>query len=74
MSENLFSLFKRLAAGSPLLAGDVISIDGDLATIELPDGARVQARGTASLGARVFVRAGVIESGAPALPLVLIDI
>ena len=43
-------------------------------TVQLPGGGTVKARGSASMGARVFVRDGVIESDAPSLPIELIEI
>ena len=70
MSDNLFSQFRRLVAGPPRLYGEVVATAGDLATIQLPDGSLVQALGTASIGQRVFLRAGVVEASAPALPVV----
>ena len=38
-------------------------------SIELPDGAVVQARGSGTVGGNVFFRDGVIEGGAPSLPV-----
>ena len=42
--------------------------------VHLPGGGLLQARGAEPLGARVFVRDGVIESTAPDLPIELIEI
>lgn len=44
----------------------LIALD-QLAYVLLPGGAIVQARGTAAVGQRVFVRAGAIEGPAPDL-------
>lgn len=74
MTTNLFSQFKRLLPAQPLLVGDVISSGSGSAVVELPGGARVTVRGDAAPGARVFLRAGAIESSAPALPLVTVDV
>ena len=71
---NLLAEFKSLLPGAPLLAGEVIAVSGIIATIELPDGATLTARGTATIGQRVFVRDGVIEGQAPTLTTVLIDV
>ena len=46
------------------------AVDGDTATITLPGGGVLQARGQATVGQRVFVRDGVIEGEAPALTYV----
>ena len=67
MATNLFSAFARLLPGAPLLVGQVISSASGVATVELPGGARIVVRGTASVGSRVFVRSGNIEGAAPSL-------
>lgn len=74
MSGNLFQAFKKVFPDQPLQVGEVTAVDGDLATVTLPGGGVLQARGAATLGAQVFVRDGVIEGEAPALPLVVIEI
>lgn len=71
---NLLAEFKSLLPGAPLLAGEVTAIADNIATIELPDGATLTARGTTTVGQRVFVRDGVIEGQAPTLTTVLIEI
>lgn len=62
---NLYRQFARLFAPDPLLVGTVLSTDGITTRITLPDGALITARGTADVGAKVFVRAGAIEGTAP---------
>jgi len=52
----------------------VLSISGEVAAVELPGGGRLQARGQATVGQRVFVRDGVIEGAAPDLPVVLFEV
>lgn len=74
MSDNLFAQFRRLVGQRPLQFGEVIAIDGESATIEMPDGGRLQARGSATIGAKVYLRDGVIEAEAPNLPLQLIEL
>lgn len=71
---NLLAEFKSLLPDAPLLAGEVLAVAGNIATIELPDGATLTARGTATIGQRVFVRDGAIEGQAPSLTTVLIEI
>jgi hypothetical protein len=71
---NLLAEFRSLLPGSPLLVGDVLSIDGGVAIVELPDGSTISARGQATIGQRVFVRDGAIEGVAPALAAVAIEI
>lgn len=64
---NLFKEFLSLLPPRPLEVGTVQSIQGSVATIELPGGGVLQARGDAAAGQRVFVRDGVIEGPAPEL-------
>lgn len=65
--RNPLAQFLALLPSSPLLVGTVSTIAGGTATIDLPGGGQVQARGTTTVGARVFVRDGAIEGNAPAL-------
>lgn len=70
MLSNPHARFLALLPARPLQVGEVVSIAGGVATIELAGGGSVQARGTASVGQRVFVRDGAIEGLAPALPFI----
>ena len=69
-SFNPYAAFKALLAPAPLHIGMVQSIHQGVATIELPGGALIRARGQASAGQKVFVRGGLIEGAAPDLPVV----
>lgn len=71
---NLFKQFIGLLPHRPLQIGDVIAVDAGIATVELPGGGLVRARGEAQVSDRVFVRDGVIEGPAPALPVEFIDV
>lgn len=71
---NLYRQFAALFAPDPLLVGEVIAVDAASATVELPDGTLITARGTASVGAKVFVKGGAIEGPAPSMPVVLIEV
>lgn len=64
---NPFKQLKALLPDAPLLVGDVVAISDGTATIELPGGEQVQARGSASVNDRVFFRDGTIEGPAPDL-------
>lgn len=66
--RNPYKLLLDLLPQAPLQVGTVLSAEGGVATIELPGGGRVQARGDAAAGECVFVRDGVIEGRAPTLP------
>lgn len=74
MSTNAFTRLKELLAGPPLQVGTVVAVAGGVATIELPGGGRLQARGTATVDDHVFFRDGVIEGQAPDLTVVEIEI
>lgn len=65
---NVYKEFERLMAPGPLQVATVLSVDAAGVLAELPGGAILRARGEAAVGARVFVRDGVIEGPAPSLP------
>lgn len=74
MTTNLYTRLRRLLPDPPLQVGAVISLADGIVTIELPGGARVQARGAGTVGAKVFFRNGVIEGDAPNLDIVTAEI
>ena len=64
---NIYKQFMDLQSPRPLEVGTVAFVVNGVATIDLPGGGRLQARGSAQAGQRVFVRDGVIEGEAPSL-------
>ncbi len=74
--RNLFKAFEELLPGSPLQVGTVQSLSAHVATVLLPGGGVLTARGGSPelLGRKVFVRDGVIEGLAPDLPIETIEI
>lgn len=64
---NIYKQFMDLQSPKPLEVGTVAFVVNGVATIDLPGGGRLQARGSAQAGQRVFVRDGVIEGEAPSL-------
>lgn len=58
----------------PLQVGYVLQTANGVATVELPGGGWLTARGAATVGQRVFVRDGVIEGAAPSLPIEIIEV
>lgn len=68
--SNIYRDFLDLIPAKPLEVGEVIAISGGVATIELPGGGIIQARGEATVTQRVFVRDGNIEGTAPTLTYV----
>ena len=71
---NLYRRFAELFAPDPLLVGEVVSTDAAGVAVELPDGALIRARGTAAIGASVFVRAGAIEGQAPSATVTELEV
>lgn len=71
---NLYAEFKRLIPDAPLLVGVIIATDAGGATIELPDGATLRARGEGAVNQTVFIRDGMIEGPAPTLGVVEIEV
>ncbi len=72
--RNIFKEFVDIFPPAPLQVGTVTAVAGSACTVELPGGGLLQVRGAATVGQRVFVRDGVIEAQAPALPVVVIEI
>lgn len=72
---NLWRAFERLLPGEPLLIADVLSVNADgTRTVQQLDGGVLRVTGEATVGQRVFVRAGAIEGPAPTLTSVTIEI
>lgn len=71
---NLFQQFLSLIPDPSLQVGDVASVSNGIAKITLPGGGSITARGDTTVGARVFVRNGVIEGNAPTLSISLIEV
>lgn len=71
---NIYRQFLDLLPQRPLQVATVTAVSGETCTVELPGGGVLQVRGAAAVGDQVFVRDGVIEGAAPALPVVVIEI
>lgn len=72
--HNLYQQFRSLLPDPPLQVGTVIATNGGVATVQMPGGGLLKARGTALVSQKVFVRDGVIEAIAPNLTLEIIEI
>lgn len=72
--SNPYAKLLALLPSSPLQVGTVNATADGITTVQLPDGGTILARGTATIGQRVFVRAGAIEGEAPALPIVTAEV
>ncbi|MFT4241568.1 MAG: hypothetical protein QM569_04720 [Acidovorax sp.] len=67
---NPYRQFLDLVPTRPLQVGEVAAIADGVATLTMPGGGQLQARGSAAVGQRVFVRDGLIEGPAPSLTYV----
>lgn len=74
MLSNPFSKLAALFPSDPLLVGTVTAYADGVATIEMPGGGVMQARGVAAVDDRVFFRSGAIEGPAPGLPIEIIEV
>jgi len=72
--HNLYQQFRSLLPDPQLQVGTAIATNGGVATVQMPGGGLLKARGTALVGQKVFVRDGVIEAIAPNLTLEIIEI
>ena len=72
--HNLYEQFRRLIPEPPLQVGTVVSVGAGVVTVELPGGGLIRARGSATVGQRVFVRDEAVEGIAPSLTLEIIEI
>ena len=72
--RNIFKEFADIFPAAPLQVGTVTDTDGAVATVTLPGGGVLRARGSERRGAKVFVRDGVIEGAAPGLLIAVIEI
>ena len=66
--------FRQLLAGPPQQVGQVVAVDGNIITLELPGGGQIKARGAGTIGQHVFERGGQILGEAPALPIDIIEV
>ena len=74
-SINVFKELLALLPSSPLLVGEVIVVASGKVTVEFPGGGTQVVRGTGfAVGANVFVRDGVVQGLAPALPTSTIEV
>ena len=71
---NLYKQFLDLMPDRALQVGEVTAITDGLAVVQLPGGGQLRARGETTVGQRVFVRDGVIEGPAPALPIEILEV
>lgn len=72
---NSFKELLDLLPQTPLLVGQITVVAGNTATVLYPGGGAQRVRGSGfAVGAKVFVRDGVIEGLAPSLPTVTIEV
>lgn len=77
MSTNLFRTLRSLLPEPPLLVATVVSVNAGAGTslVQFSGGGNQTVRGTdVAAGQKAFVRNGLVEGPAPALPLVTIEV
>lgn len=72
--SNAFADLIATLPKEPRQVGEVLDIANGVATVELPGGGRLRARGAAAVGNFVFVRGGSIEAVTQAYAVVPIEI
>lgn len=72
--SNPYKQLLDLLPSRDLQIGDVTAFGDGVATVELLDGGVISARGSATVGQRVYVRDGAIEGLAPSLSVVTVEI
>lgn len=73
-THNPYKRLIGLLPATPLQVGDVTAVSGGVATVQMPGGGYLTARGDATIGQRVFVRDNVIEGPAPNLTFVTVEV
>ncbi len=68
-TNSQFSLFKKLVPIEPLQLVTLNTTTGKSSTVTTVEGTVLTVRGTGTLGAKYYIRNGVIESAAPNLPI-----
>lgn len=71
---NPLKVLQSLFPAARVSVGDVTAVSGQVVTVALPGGGHLIARGTATVGQRVFIRDGLIQGEAPGLPVVEISV
>lgn len=72
---NIYRELMTLLPSSPLLVGQVITVATGTVTVQYPGGGTQVVRATGyTVGAKVFVRDGVVEGLAPALTPLTIEV
>lgn len=72
---NIYRQLLDLLPQSPLLVATVAAVHADgTATVTFPGGSQIRVRGSSTVGAQVFVKDGVIETDAPMLTTVVIEV
>lgn len=71
---NPYVALLALLPDRPLLVGTVTAAADGIATVELPGGGLLLARGDATVGQQVFVRDGAVEGTAASLPVEVIEV
>ncbi len=72
--SNLYSVFKKLIPQEVLVIAEVVESGDGVCKVQLPGGQLMSAKGVANVGDKVFIQGTTIQSVAPNLPLIEVDI
>ena len=72
--SNLYAQFLELLPNRPVQIGVVAQVSDGSATLDVVGGGTTVVRGTASVGAKVYFRDGIVEGLAPDLPTYNIEV
>lgn len=68
-STSIWNAFKEILPSSPLLVGTVASVEGQTSLMTLIDGGVIRVRGVGAVNEKWYLRAGALDSKAPALTI-----
>lgn len=72
--SNLYTELRKILAPGLQQVGTVSAYEDGTATVDLPGGGQMRAKGTTQVGAKVFVQDGKVVGPAPDLPLYVTEI
>lgn len=72
--SNAFKKLQDLLAPGAVQVGTVSAFANGIATVDLPGGGQVRAKGQTQVAAKVFVQDGKVLGAAPDLPVTVSDI
>lgn len=72
--SNPYKRLLNLIPGQALDTGEIVAVDADGVTVQLPTGSQIRARGTGTIGDVVYLRGGAVDGPAPDLEGTTIEV